>query len=72
MHEGKKKAIGNSLFLKNNYGTGYQINLVAERNFVSNIEIVLKQSLPGSHFIGDSNQMVIFSECFVLINVIKI
>lgn len=54
MHEGKKKAFGNSLFLKENYGRGYQINLVTNQSYVPSVEVVLKSALPGSSFIGDS------------------
>ena len=49
MHEGRKKAFGNSLFLKETYGRGYQINLVTDPGFVPAVQEVLASSLPGEY-----------------------
>ncbi len=53
MHDGKKKAFGNSLFLKETYGKGYQINLVVDKQFVPKVNDTLRSALPGSRFVGD-------------------
>lgn len=51
MHSGKVKAIGNSLFLKNVYGQGMQVQLVVSPAREEEVSSTIKQIVPGVEFI---------------------
>ena len=58
--EGKLKCIGNPLYLKNNFGYGYRLNLIVEpENSQISKEIILKL-IPNSKCIDNSGGSLIF------------
>lgn len=54
IHQGRVKAIGDSLFLKKNYGKGYQINLTLDHDKAAEMSALLSHYLPSSTLINTS------------------
>ena len=54
IHQGRVKAIGDSLFLKKNYGKGYQVNLTLEHDKGAEMSALLSHYLPSSTLINAS------------------
>lgn len=46
MHNGQVRAYGDSLFLKQTYGKGYQINLTVDKNHIQEAQDLIKHVLP--------------------------
>ncbi len=53
LHGGHVKASGDSLFLKNNYGKGYQLLLVFNKEFIPEIQNIIRHYLPASSLAGN-------------------
>jgi ABC-type multidrug transport system ATPase subunit len=51
MSNGRMRAMGSALFLKNRYGAGYQLQLLINPEFHQQIQTIIKQLLPGCEII---------------------
>lgn len=51
MADGKLRALGSSLFLKNRFGSGYQITLLTETEDMSKVEGILLELIPNANII---------------------
>ncbi len=47
MHSGHVRALGDPLFLKQNYGKGYQVNLMVNHENIEEAQHLLSQALPS-------------------------
>jgi len=61
MVSGKLKCIGNSLYLKNKYGDGYRINLMAQSGKVYEVKELVDKYLPGSNLIAEAGNSLVYS-----------
>jgi len=60
MVSGKLKCIGNSLYLKNKYGEGYRINLMAQPGRVHEVKQIVEKYLPGSTLIAEAGYSLVY------------
>jgi hypothetical protein len=54
MSGGRLRAMGTSLFLKNHFGSGYQIHLLTAPSNIPQLEGVVKELLPSSEIVGNA------------------
>lgn len=54
MSGGRLRAIGTSLFLKNHFGSGYQVNFLVDPNSASTLKKSVSALLPGGEVVNES------------------
>src|SRR5690242_15376790 len=60
MAHGKLRCIGSSLHLKNKFGLGYRLNLVARDDRGSQLKDLVGHMLPGSELIAESGTSLVY------------
>jgi ATP-binding cassette subfamily A (ABC1) protein 3 len=51
MASGRLRAVGSSLFLKNRFGAGYSLNIIADPNRMVELREMVKTNLPGADIV---------------------
>lgn len=59
--DGEVRCVGTPLFLKNHYGQGYRLSLVAETGKVAEVEDLLPKLVPGAKLIDESGGSLVYS-----------
>jgi len=59
--DGQFKCIGNSLFLKNNFGEGYRLTVIADPENASTVKQLMRQKIPSAKVIDESGGSLMFS-----------
>ncbi|KAJ3451984.1 abc transporter a family member 1-related [Anaeramoeba flamelloides] len=51
---GKLRCVGSSLHLKNKFGTGYRISIIAKEGKISGVKKMVKKKFPKANFLGET------------------
>ena len=58
--DGEVRCVGTPLFLKNNYGEGYRLSLVADPSKVPEVESLVQKLIPGAKQLDESGGSMVY------------